>query len=72
MTFRAPQARAGCGVTWWEFLAAQAEGFIVVDYFPLGTVLGRRLYAPAFLEHANRRLHITGVTAHPTREWAVQ
>jgi transposase InsO family protein len=25
-----------------------------------------------FLEHGTRHLHITGVTAQPTREWAVQ
>ncbi|MFK4272748.1 integrase core domain-containing protein [Streptomyces milbemycinicus] len=26
----------------------------------------------AFLEHDTRRLHITGVTTRPTRDWAVQ
>jgi Integrase core domain. len=26
----------------------------------------------AFLEHGTRRLHLTGVTAHPTGQWAVQ
>jgi transposase InsO family protein len=38
----------------------------------IDTVLGRGLYALAFLEHGTRRLHIAGITAHPTREWAVQ
>jgi hypothetical protein len=28
--------------------------------------------ALVFLEHASRRLHLAGVTAHPTRDWATQ
>jgi putative transposase len=60
------------GPTWREFLTNQAEGIIAADFFHLDTVFGRRLYALAFLEHGTRRLHISGVTAHPSREWAVQ
>ncbi|MGW4080525.1 integrase core domain-containing protein [Streptomyces asiaticus] len=60
------------GPTWREFLTNQAEGIIAADFLHLDTVVGRRLYALAFLEHGARRLHISGVTARPSRDWAVQ
>jgi putative transposase len=56
------------GPTWREFLTAQAQGVIAADFFHMDTALGKRLYALAFLEHGTRHLHITGVTAHPTRD----
>ena len=36
------------------------------------TVLLRRLHVLVFIEHGTRGLHLAGVTAHPTRTWAVQ
>nr|WP_238598122.1 integrase [Saccharothrix sp. ALI-22-I] len=60
------------GPTWREFLTVQAESIIAADFLHLDTVLGKRLHALAFLEHHTRRPHITGVTAHPTREWTTQ
>jgi putative transposase len=60
------------GPTWRQFLTNQAQGIVAVDFFHLDTVFGNRLYALAFLEHGTRRLHITGVTTHPTRDWALQ
>ncbi|MGI8331341.1 hypothetical protein ACRYCC_15360 [Actinomadura scrupuli] len=36
------------------------------------TVLLNRLYVLVFIEHGTRRLHLGGVTAHPTGAWAVQ
>ena len=60
------------GPTWREFLTAQAQSIIAADFPHIDTVFGTRLYALAFLEHGTRRLHITGVTAHPTQAWTAR
>ncbi|MEV6297513.1 integrase core domain-containing protein [Streptomyces sp. NPDC051896] len=66
-----PAPRRG-GPTWREFLTAQADGIIACDLLHIDLVDLRRVYAMVFLEHGTRRLHIAGVTAHPTAQWTVQ
>ena len=39
---------------------------------PVDTVLFRRLYALVFIELATRQVHLAGITANPTGEWATQ
>ncbi|WP_207757607.1 DDE-type integrase/transposase/recombinase [Nonomuraea cypriaca] len=36
------------------------------------TVLLKRLYVLIFIEHGTRRLHLAGVTAHPSGTWTAQ
>ncbi|MEV4400240.1 integrase core domain-containing protein [Nonomuraea sp. NPDC049607] len=60
------------GPTWRQFLTAQAHAIIACDFLVVETLLLKRLYVLIFIEHGTRRLHLAGVTAHPTAAWTVQ
>jgi transposase InsO family protein len=60
------------GPTWTQFLRAQAAGVLACDFLTVETVGLARLYVLFFIEVDRRRVHLAGITAHPTGQWVTQ
>jgi transposase InsO family protein len=66
-----PAPRRG-GPSWAAFLRAQAGGMLACDFLTVETVGLTRLYVLFVVELDRRRVHLAGITAHPTGAWVTQ
>jgi transposase InsO family protein len=60
------------GPTWRQFLATQGQAILAADFAHVDTVFLRRLYILIVIEHGRRRVHLAGITTHPTGAWVAQ
>jgi transposase InsO family protein len=60
------------GLSWRDFLRAQAHTMLAVDVFTVETVCLQRLYVLFFIELGSRRVHLAGCSANPSGAWVAQ
>jgi putative transposase len=60
------------GLSWQEFLCAQASNILACDFLTVDTVFLRRFYVLFFIEMGTCKVHFGGVTSSPDASWVIQ
>jgi putative transposase len=58
--------------SWSEFLRQQAASILECDFLTIDTLFLKRFYVLFFVELANRRVWLAGITANPDGRWVTQ
>jgi putative transposase len=66
-----PAPRRGAP-NWTAFLRAQAAAMLACDFFTVETIGLTRLYVLFVIELDRHRVHLAGITAHPSGAWVAQ
>ena len=69
---RVPPAPRRSTRSWEEFVREHAAHLLATDFFTVETAWLGRLYVLFFIEVGSRRVHLGGVSAHPTGQWVAQ
>lgn len=57
---------------WRSFLSHYKDTFLACDFFTVETIRLQTLYVLFFIELGTRRVHVAGITAHPSQTWVTQ
>jgi transposase InsO family protein len=67
-----PTSQRRSGLSWREFIRAQASAIVATDFFTLDTWNLKRPYVLFFMELETRRVLWFGVTENPNQDWVSQ